>query len=83
MFYHFFFFRSVHPIQHQATKWYILPVPGAPSPPITWIPFDSVINSLVPLLFSQGYNALQHIICESDQLLFSLAKNNFSDAIIS
>ena len=61
----------------------ILPVPGTPSPPITWISFDPVINSLAPLLFSQGYNALQYIICESDQLSFSLAEHISPDATIS
>ena len=30
-----FSFRSIHPIQHQETEWRTLPVPGAPSPPIT------------------------------------------------
>ena len=59
-------FRSVHPIQHQNTEWYTLPVPVAHPPPINWISFDSVINSFDSLLFRQGYNALQHIIYESD-----------------
>ena len=31
----FFFIRPILPIDHQATDWYTLPVPGAPSPPIT------------------------------------------------
>ena len=69
-----FSIRPVFPIKHQATDWLTLPVPVpvTPSPPITWISFDSVINFLTPLLLSQGYNVLQHILCESDQLFFSL-----------
>ena len=40
---------------------------------ITWLSFDSVINFFASILSTQGYNILQHFICESNQLHFSIA----------
>ena len=56
----------------------ILPIPGTPSPPITWISFDSIIKHLAPLLFSQGYNAFLRI---RSAFVFSCKK--YPDAKIS
>ena len=70
-------------IEHQSTDCHPLPIPGAPSPSIIWISFDSVINYLAPLLLGQDYNALQRILCESDQLCFSLTTQISPDTAIS
>ena len=40
---------------------------------ITWISFDSVINSFVSILSTQGYNPIQHFVCESNPLHFSIS----------
>ena len=40
---------------------------------ITWMYFDSVINSFVSILSTQGYNTIQHFICASNPLHFSIA----------
>ena len=68
-----FSISPVLPIENHPNDCHLLPITGAPSPSTTWISFDSVINSLAPLLLGRGYHALQHILCKSDQLFFSLA----------
>ena len=73
-----FSIRPVLLIEHHFTDCDPLPIPGAPFPSITWISFDSVINSLTPLLLGQGYNTLQYILCESDQLFFFSCNTSFS-----
>ena len=78
-----FSIRPVLPIEPRSTDCNPLPIPGDPSPSITLIPFDLVINSLAPLLLGQGHNALQHILCESDQFFSSLATQVSPDTAIS
>ena len=53
-------FRFVHPIQRQDTECYTLPVSVTLYPPIIWISFESVINSLAHFYFvndTMPYNA--------------------------
>ena len=76
-------FSSVLTIPRQDNACHTLPVTVVPSPLITWISFDAVINSLAPILFRKGYNTLQHIICKSYSLSFSLAQIISPDVTIS
>ena len=76
-------FSSVPAIPRQDNACHTLLVTVIPSPPITWISFDAVINYLAPILFRKGYNALQHIICKSYSLSFPLAQITSPDVKIS
>ena len=53
-----------------------------PSWHITWISFDSIINSFLSILYTQGYNTFQYFICESNPLHFSIANTLSSYSFI-
>ena len=54
-------------------KYRVSSFPAIPLSKITWISFDLVINYFAAILFYQEYNTLQHFICESNPLNFSIA----------
>ena len=56
--------------------------PVIPPSSITWISFDSVVNPFSSILSTQGYNTLQHFVCESNPLHFSIASTLSPSALI-
>ena len=72
----------ISPILLLDPNYRVVSFPVISSSNITWISFDSVINSFESISFTQEYNILQHFICESIPLHFSIATTIYSNASI-
>ena len=60
----------------------VLSFPVVPSSKIAWVYFDSVIDSLASILLTLEYSTLQHFICESNILYFSIENTISSNLIL-
>ena len=67
-----FYLNSVLLIYTPDPDYCVSPFPMAPILDITWVLFDSAVNSLALVFLNQGCHSLQHFICESIDLNFSL-----------
>ena len=63
----------IHSILLPDTNYRVLSFPVILLSKITWILFDSVIDFFVSILHTKEYNTLQHFICNSNLLYFSIA----------